>query len=70
MKIPKKIEKIIARRAKLAADLMNADSQLVDWLETKDLIDKIEEYDILTGAEMYVNPYDSADRIRKVILDN
>lgn len=49
---------------------MNADNQLVDWLETKDLIDKIEEYGILTGAEMYVNPYDSADRIRKVILDN
>jgi len=70
MKIPKKVERLIARRAKLAADLMCADDKLVSWLETKDLIDKVEEYDILTGCEMYVNPYDSADRIRKVILDN
>ena len=70
MKIPKKIEKLIARRAKLAADLMCADDQLFNWLEVKDLIDKIEEYDILTGSEMYANPYDSADRIRNVILEN
>ena len=70
MKIPKKIEKLIARRAKLAADLMCTDNKLVSWLETKDLIDKVEEYDILTGSEMYVNPYASADRIRNVILEN
>ena len=68
MKIPKKIEKIIECRAKLAEKLNNKDIELTEWLEKKGLIDKVEEYDIMTGCEMYVNPHDSADRIRAVIL--
>lgn len=70
MKIPKKIEKLIERRARLADDLTHADNELTAWLDKKGLIDKVEEYDIITGCEMYVNPYASADRIRDVILNN
>ena len=70
VKISKKIERLIERRARLAAELMIADAQLVEWLEENGLVDKVEEYDIMTGSEMYVNPYASADRIREVILDN
>lgn len=70
MKIPKKIEKLIERRAKLAEELNHADNELVAWLDKKGLTDKVEEYDIMTGCEMYVNPYASADRIRAVIFDN
>lgn len=70
MKIPKKIEKLIERRAKLATDLTQADCELVEWLDKKNLTDKVEEYDIMTGCEMYVNPRNSAERIRNVILEN
>ena len=70
MQIPKKIEKLIERRARLADELNHADNELTAWLDKKGLIDKVEEYDIMTGCEMYVNPYASADRIRDVILNN
>lgn len=70
MKIPKKIEKLIGRRARLADDLNHADNELTAWLDKKGLIDKVEEYDIMTGCEMYANPYASADRIRDAILNN
>lgn len=70
MKIPKYVEKLIERRAKLASDLNSVDSQLTSWLEKNNLLDKVEEYDVMTGCEMYVNPYASADRIREVITSN
>lgn len=70
MKIPKYVEKLIERRAKLADDLNSVDNQLTSWLEKNNLLDKVEEYDVMTGCEMYVNPYASADRIREVITSN
>lgn len=70
MKIPKYVEKLIERRAKLASDLNSVDNQLTSWLEKNNLLDKVEEYDVMTGCEMYVNPYASADRIREVITSN
>lgn len=70
MKIPKYVEKLIERRAKLADDLNSVDNQLTSWLEKNGLLDKVEEYDVMTGCEMYVNPYTSADRIREAITNN
>ena len=70
MKIPKYVEKLIERRAKLADDLNSVDNQLTSWLEKNGLLDKVEEYDVMTGCEMYVNPYASADRIREAITNN
>lgn len=68
MRIPKKIEKIIECRARLAERLNDKDMELTEWLEKKGLIDKVEDYDIMSGCEMYVNPYASANRIREAIL--
>lgn len=38
MKIPQKIEKLLERREKLAFDLLDAESQLSDWLTKKEPI--------------------------------
>ena len=65
MDIPKYIEKLIEKRAGLAELLNCADCKLSEWLEKNGV--EVEEYDIRSGCEMYVNPWDSADRIKKTI---
>lgn len=65
MKIPKYIDKLIERRAKLAEDLNSADHLLTEFI-VKNKIDA-EEYDYSTGVEMYANPCASAERIREAI---
>lgn len=67
MKMPKYIEKLIDRRAGLAVLLSHADHKLGDWLE-KNGVD-VEECDIYGGCEMYVNPWSSAERIKKAITE-
>lgn len=66
MKIPKKIEILINRRAKLAKDLNLVDYELSEWLDGHNVF--VEDYDYRTGCEMYANPDDSAERIKKAIL--
>ncbi len=70
MNIPKYVEKLIERRAKLASDLNHVDYELYKWLEKNGLNNKVEEYDVLGGCEIYVNPYASASRIREAVLNN
>lgn len=65
MKIPKYIDKLIERRAKLAENLNLADCLLTEFI-VKNKID-VAEYDYATGVEMYANPYASAERIREAI---
>ncbi|MCI8993152.1 MAG: hypothetical protein HFG80_10620 [Eubacterium sp.] len=67
MKIPKYIEKLIEKRAGLAALLNHADYKLAEWLKKNGV--EVEEYDIYGGCEMYVNPWDSAKRVKKAIED-
>ena len=67
MRIPKYIEALIQRRADLAFNLSIADYKLCEWLDKNGII--VEDYDIMTGCEMYVNPYDSARRIRQAIRE-
>lgn len=67
MQIPKYIEKLIDKRAELSVFLNHADHKLGDWLERNCV--KVEEYDIYGGCEMYVNPWNSADRIKQAIKD-
>lgn len=67
MKIPKHIEKLCLRRAKLAEDLNSVDCKLSNWLEQHDI--PVEECDYHTGVEMYANPWASADRVLKAIAD-
>jgi len=65
MKIPKYIEKLIGKRKKLAAELITTDYQLSEWLEKNEV--DVEDYDTSGGCEMYVNPWDSANRIKQAI---
>lgn len=67
MKIPKYIEKLIEKRARLAALLNHADYKLAEWLEKNGVV--VEECDIHGGCEMYVNPWDSARRVEQAIKD-
>lgn len=65
MEIPKYVEKLIDRRAELAFALMNADYKLSNWLD-KNYIDVDDEY-IHGGCEMYINPWITADAVRRAI---
>ena len=66
MKIPKYIDKLLDRRAKLALGLIDVDFVVSDWIEKNGI--EVASEDYLTGVEMYSNPIDSADRIREAIL--
>lgn len=70
MKLPKRIDKLIDRRTRLAEDLNSVDLELTEWLEKKGIIEDIEEFDYMGGCEMYVNPCASADRIKQKILSH
>lgn len=67
MKIPKYIEKLIEKRARLAVLLNYTDRKLADWLEKNGV--GVEGYDIYGGCEMYANPRNSAERIKQAIKD-
>lgn len=65
MKIPKYIDELLDRRAKLAELLNTVDYKVTKWIDEHGI--EVEDYDYATGVEMYANPYASADRIRKAI---
>lgn len=67
MKIPKYIDNYLDRRVKSAEQLMKYDWIITDWLDKYDI--EVEDFDYCTGVEMYMNPVDSANRIRKAILN-
>ena len=64
---PNYVRDLIDRRARLAAKLSTVDSELCQWLDKKGILETLETYDTCGGAEMYVNPYASAKRIRDAI---
>ena len=66
MQIPKKIEKLIERRTKLASQLDDVCGELDKWLDKNNIETEFE--DTHGGVEIYVNPYDSGKRIRNAIL--
>lgn len=65
MKIPKYIEKMIDKRASYAAEIASIDIKLDEWLCEYGIA--VEECDICGGVEEYVNPWASAQRIKKAI---
>ena len=67
MQIPKNIEKLIERRERLAYQLDKVVGELDDWLDKNDIV--AEDCDTHGGVEIYVNPTDSAERIRQCILN-
>ena len=65
MKIPKYIDELLDRRAKLAELLNSVDCEVTKWIDKHGI--EVEDYDYATGYEMYANPYVSADRVREAI---
>lgn len=68
MQIPKRIELLIQKREKLALKLDNACQELDEWLD-KHHIDVPCE-DVHGGCEIYANPQESADSVRKSIINH
>lgn len=59
MLIPKKIEKMLAKREKLAIELMTIERELDDWLEKKgaDLNDPDLTEGVITSCLIYAEPW-------------
>ena len=72
MKIPKRIQKILDRREKIAFDLIHLERELDDWLESKgvDLGDPdISDAD-LSGCMIYTEPDSAKSQIEDYIKNN
>ena len=71
MKIPKKIEKLLDKREKLATELMSVNTELDNWLESKgaDLTDEDITDGVLTGCMIYAEPW-TANRIVRDYVEN
>lgn len=65
MKVPKSIEKLILRRAKLVNSLQIVNYELDEWLD-KNGVD-VKPCDYRGGVEIYENPYESIERVIKAI---
>lgn len=68
MKLPKYIERLLDRRARLAIDLMAVDYKITEFINKYNI--EVESYDYCTGVEIYANPYDSARRVKEAILNH
>ena len=68
MKIPKRIEALIDKRTKLASRLDDACGELDAWLDKNNI--ETESEDTHGGVEIFVNPYDSGQRIKEAILNH
>ena len=71
MKIPKKIEKLIERRKKLAEDLNSVSFTLDKWIEEHggDLTDPDICGSVITGCMIYCEPDNAAFVVTKYILE-
>ncbi len=69
MKIPKKIEKILDKRAKLALELMAVNSELDNWLESKgaNLMDADIKDAVQTGCMIYAEPWTAKEIVQEYI---
>lgn len=67
MKVPKYIEKALEKRIKGANMVSEADTIIEDFINKNNIDAYWEDYG--GGVEMYVNPIDSAEAIRKAIRE-
>ena len=67
VKIPKYIEKLLLRRELYATEILVISEKIDEFLEKHGI--EVEEYDRTSGVEVYVNPEESANRIRKAIKE-
>lgn len=72
MKIPKKIQKILDRREKLAFDLIRLNCELDNWLENKgvDLGDPDICDAVLSGCMIYTEPDSAKSQVEDYIKNN
>ena len=61
MKCPNYIKEALLHRARHAGFFLDCDYKIAEFLERNHI--KVDSDDILGGAESYVNPFDSAQRI-------
>ena len=67
MEIPRYIDEALKERA-YYADMLMDQCCIVDKFILENGLDSVlEDYDYLTGCEIYVNPYNSEKRIREAI---
>lgn len=71
MKIPQKIEKLLERREKLAFDLLDAESQLSDWLTKKgaNFSDPDIRDSTLSGCMIFIEPTTAKQNVRQYIQE-
>ena len=69
MNIPKKIEKLLDKREKLAMELLSVNKELDDWLENKgaDLTDASICDGVLSGCMIYCEPWTAKMIVRDYI---
>lgn len=69
MEIPKKIQKLLDRRERLAIDLINVTNELDTWLEKNgaDLTDSEITDSTLTGCMIYCEPENAKSNVEDYI---
>jgi hypothetical protein len=70
MKLTKKMETLIDRRTTLAMELMKVCSEVDNLIRDNGLENEVEDYDWLTGCEVYCNPAGSGKRIKDAIRNH
>ena len=65
MKCPNYIKEMLFRRARHAGFFLDCDYKIAEFLERNHI--EVDPDDILGGAESYVNPFDSSQRILNAI---
>ena len=64
-KMPKEFKDALRKRKELAIKLMCVSAEVDDYIKKYGLDEIIEDFDYLTGFEIYCNPRDSEARIKK-----
>lgn len=65
MEIPDYIDKLLTKRADLAAELMAVDGEITEFIINNHIDVSTDHY--CSGAQMYIEPYASADAVREAI---
>lgn len=66
MKVPKYIDILLNRRARLARSLLEIDWTITEFLQRNNI--EVDTSDYCGGVEIYVNPESSSSRVRQAII--
>lgn len=67
MEIPKYIDDLLEKKAKLAMEFMSVDSEICQWIEKNNVT--VSPDDIATGCISICEPHTSIENIRECIRD-